>query len=128
MKILEDLLYTEDHEWIRKENSEVIEGITDYAQSELQDIIYLELPEVGVLVKQGEPIGSIEAVKAVSDLYAGVSGKIVEVNSELEEKPELINKDPYEAGWIVKIEPSHPDELNTLLEPSEYRELIEKEE
>lgn len=128
MKILEDLLYTEDHEWIRKENSEVIEGITDYAQSELQDIIYLELPEVGALVKQGEPIGSIEAVKAVSDLYAGVSGKIVEVNSELEEKPELINKDPYEAGWIVKIEPSDPDELNTLLEPSEYRELIEKEE
>ncbi len=128
MKILEDLLYTEDHEWIRKENSEVIEGITDYAQSELQDIIYLELPEVGAEVKQGEPIGSIEAVKAVSDLYAGVSGKIVEVNSELEEKPELINKDPYEAGWIVKIEPSDPDELNTLLEPSEYRELIEKEE
>lgn len=126
-KIPKDLLYTEEHEWIREENGKITEGISDFAQSELQDIVYIELPEVGLEIVQGDPIGTIEAVKTVTDLYAGVSGKIIKVNKELESKPELINKDPYEAGWIVKIELSEPGELGTLLSPSEYKKLTQEE-
>jgi glycine cleavage system H protein len=125
-KIPNDLLYTEDHEWARKEGNKITEGITDYAQSELQDIVFVELPEEGQEVVQGDPIATIEAVKTVTDLYAAVSGKIIETNGELDSKPELINKDPYEDGWIVKIKVSDPAELDTLLEPSEYRKLLEE--
>ncbi|MEJ2567358.1 MAG: glycine cleavage system protein GcvH [candidate division WOR-3 bacterium] len=126
-KIPKDLLYTEDHEWARKENGEVIEGITDFAQSELQDIVYIELPEVGQEVAQGDSIATIEAVKTVTDLYAAVSGSVVKVNKELEKKPELINKDPYDSGWIVKIKISDPAELDTLLMPAEYKKVIQEE-
>jgi len=125
-KIPNDLLYTEDHEWARKEGNKITEGITDYAQSELQDIVFVELPEVGQEVVQGDPIATIEAVKTVTDLYAAVSGKIIETNGELDSKPELINKDPYEDGWIVKIRVSDLAELDTLLEPSEYKKLLEE--
>jgi glycine cleavage system H protein len=128
MKILDELFYTEDHEWIRQENGEVVEGITDYAQSELSDIVYIELPETGIDVRKGEAIGTIEAVKTVSDLYAAVSGTISGINKDLEEHPDLINKDPYDAGWIVRIKISEPDELKELLDSEEYREIIEREE
>jgi glycine cleavage system H protein len=127
MEIPKDLFYTEDHEWARKEDDEIIEGITDYAQSELQDIVYIELPEVGMEVAQGDPIATIEAVKTVTDLYAAVSGKITEVNKELDSKPEFINKDPYDGGWIVRIKISDLAELDTLLDASEYRKLIQEE-
>jgi glycine cleavage system H protein len=127
IKIPKDLLYTEDHEWARKENGEITEGITDFAQSELQDIVFIELPEAGQEVAQGDSIATIEAVKTVTDLYAAVSGKIVKVNKELEKKPELINKDPYDTGWIVKIKISEPAELETLLVPSEYKKVIKEE-
>lgn len=127
VKIPKDLLYTEDHEWTRKENGEITEGITDFAQSELQDIVYIELPEVGQGVVQGDSIATIEAVKTVTDLYAAVSGEIVRVNKELESKPELINKDPYDTGWIVKIKISDPAELDTLLVASEYKKIIQEE-
>ena len=127
VKIPKDLLYTEDHEWIRKENGEITEGLTDFAQSELQDIVYIELPEVGQEVAQGDSIATIEAVKTVTDLYAAISGKIVKVNKELEAKPELINKDPYDTGWIVKIKISDVVELDTMLVPSEYKKVIQEE-
>ncbi|MCK4321565.1 glycine cleavage system protein GcvH [candidate division WOR-3 bacterium] len=128
MKILDELFYTENHEWIRQENGEIVEGITDYAQSELSDIVYIELPEEGVEVHKGEAIGTIEAVKTVSDLYTALSGKIVEVNRELEDHPDLINKDPYDAGWIVRIKISDPEELKDLLDAEEYKGMIEREE
>jgi glycine cleavage system H protein len=128
MKILDELFYTEDHEWVRQENGEVVEGITDYAQSELSDIVYIELPETGIDVHKGEAIGTIEAVKTVSDLYAAVSGTISDINKDLEEHPDLINKDPYDAGWIVRIKISEPEELNDLLDSEEYKEIIEREE
>jgi glycine cleavage system H protein len=127
MEIPKDLLYTEDHEWARREDGEIIEGITDYAQSELQDIVYIELPEVGMEVAQGDPIATIEAVKTVTDLYAAVSGKIVEVNKELDSKPEFVNKDPYDGGWIVRIKISDLAELDTLLDARDYRKLIQEE-
>ena len=127
LKVPTDILYTEDHEWARKEDDKITEGITDFAQSELQDIVYVELPEVGLEVMQGDSIATIEAVKTVTDFYAAVSGTIIETNKELESKPELVNKDPYEDGWIVKIEMSEPAELDTLLDPSEYKKLLEEE-
>jgi glycine cleavage system H protein len=128
LRIPKDLLYTEDHEWARKEDGEIVEGITDFAQAELQDIVFVELPEVGQEVAQGDSIATIEAVKTVTDLYAAVSGKIVKVNKELEKKPELINKDPYDAGWIAKIKISDTAELETLLTPIEYKKVIQEEE
>ncbi len=127
IKIPKGLLYTEDHEWARKENEGIAEGITDFAQSELQDIVFIELPEIGQEVAQGDSIATIEAVKTVTDLYAAVSGKIVKINKELEKKPELINKDPYDTGWIVKIQMSDPAELETLLAPSEYKKVIQED-
>lgn len=127
MEILEDLLYTEDHEWVRKENGEIVEGITDYAQSELSDIVYVELPDEGRTIRKGEAIGTIEAVKTVIDVIAAVSGTIIEVNRKLDEHPELLNEDPYEDGWIVRIKVDDPAELETLLDASDYNELIKKE-
>lgn len=127
IKIPKDLLYTEDHEWARKENGDITEGITDFAQAELQDIVFVELPEIGQEVVQGDSIATIEAVKTVTDLYAAVSGKIIKINKELEKKPELINKDPYDTGWIVKIKISDPAELETLLVPAEYKKEIQED-
>jgi len=127
VKIPNDLLYTEDHEWARKENGKITEGITDFAQSELQDIVFIELPEIGQEVMQGDPIATIEAVKTVTDLYAAVSGEITKVNRLLESKPELINKDPYDEGWLVEIKISEPAELETLLDPSEYKKILQEE-
>jgi glycine cleavage system H protein len=124
MTIPEHLKYTKDHEWIRVEGEIGTIGITDYAQGELGDIVFVELPPKGRTVKQGESFGTIEAVKAVSDLYAPVSGEVTEVNPGLEKTPELINKDPYGGGWMIKLKLGHERDLGTLLGAKEYRQLI----
>lgn len=124
MNLPEELYYTKDHEWARVEGDTATVGITDYAQSELGDIVYVELPEVGATVKQGESFGTIEAVKAVSDLYAPLSGEVTEVNTNLEDSPELVNQDPYGAGWMIKIKISNPDEVNNLLSKADYEKLL----
>lgn len=124
MVVEKDLLYTEEHEWIRTEDNIATVGITDYAQSELGDIVFVELPETGATTKQMEPFGTIEAVKAISDLYAPLSGEVTEVNSLLEQQPEIINQDPYGEGWMIKIKISDPTELETLLSADEYETKI----
>jgi len=122
-----DRRYTKTDEWAKlEEGNKVREGITDFAQKELKDIVGIELPEVGKEVKKGESIGVIESVKATADLYAAVSGKIVEVNERLLEEPELLNKDPYGEGWIVVIEMSDPKEYEELLTPEQYVEHLKK--
>jgi len=126
MTFPENLKYTKDHEWIRVEGDTGIVGITEYAQGELGDVVFVELPQIGKQVKQGESFGTIEAVKAVSDLYAPIAGDVTEINSELEKAPELVNKDPYGKGWIMKLKISDKKELNTLLDVKAYRELIGK--
>ena len=124
MEIREEFLYTKEHEWVAIENNVATVGITDYAQSELGDIVFLELPEVGTEIKQMEPFGTIEAVKAVSDLYSPVSGEIIEVNTSLEDEPDQINSDPYGDGWIIKMKMSDETELDALLSAGEYKDLI----
>ena len=118
-----ELKYTKDHEWIRLDESIGQIGITDYAQEQLGDVVYVELPEVGRVVTQGEQFGSVESVKAVSDLYCPVSGEVVEVNTALETQPELVNKDPHQ-NWIIVVKLSKPDELDTLIDADAYGELI----
>jgi len=122
--IIDSVKYTKEHEWVRIEGDIAIEGITDYAQSELSDIVMLEPPKVGRKVKAGEAVGTIEAVKAVSDLYAALSGEVAEVNEKLIKDPSIINKDPYNEGWLYKIKIADPNELNNLLTPEQYKELI----
>src|SRR6266446_6154742 len=126
MTFPEQLKYTKDHEWIRLENGIGTVGITDYAQGELGDIVFVELPAKGRKLKQGESFGTIEAVKAVSDLFAPVSGEVVGVNNDLDRSSELINKEPYQSGWIIKIKITRTEELGALLGSKEYRELIGK--
>ena len=123
--VLEHLLYTESHEWLNVEDDIVILGITDYAQHELGDIVYVELPGVGDELTKGEALGSIEAVKAVEDIISPVSGEVLEVNEILEDAPETINKSAFEKGWIVKIKLSDPTELDALLKANDYAKLIE---
>ena len=124
MEIQDDFLYTKEHEWIALEEDIATVGITDYAQSELGDIVFVELPEIGTEVAQSEPFGTIEAVKAVSDLYAPLSGEIIEVNTSLEDEPEQINSDPYGNGWMVKIKVTDESELDNLLSAGQYKDLI----
>ncbi|GAB4371968.1 MAG: glycine cleavage system protein GcvH [Calditrichia bacterium] len=124
MQIPDELKYTKDHEWARVENDVATVGITDFAQSELGDIVFVELPAVGTTTTQGESFGTIEAVKAVSDLFAPVSGEIIEVNEKVVNEPDIINKDPYGEGWFVKIKISDPAELDKLLDKAQYEELI----
>ncbi len=124
MKILKDLLYTEEHEWVSVEEDVATIGITDYAQGELGDVVFVELPAVGAEVKQMESFGTIEAVKAVSDLFAPVSGQVVEVNEALADQPELVNKDPYVDGWMIKIKISDLSEVESLLKADAYKSLI----
>jgi glycine cleavage system H protein len=129
MQFPENLKYTKEHEWVRVENDSIgVVGITDYAQSELGDIVYVELPQIGKQVKQLEPFGTIEAVKAVSDLFSPLSGEVIEVNEKLKDSPDLINKDPYGEGWIIKIKIKISDlsELNNLLSAEDYKKLIGK--
>jgi glycine cleavage system H protein len=124
MNIPSDLYYTKDHEWVRLDGEECTLGVTDYAQSELGDIVYLELPEVGAGVKRSTTFGAIEAVKAASDLFSPITGEIVAVNSLLEDNPELINQSPYEDGWIIKVKVNDKNILDTLLGPAEYSKII----
>lgn len=125
MEIPEELRYTSEHEWVAIEGETATIGISDYAQDELGDIVFVELPKIGHLTKQMEPFGTIEAVKAVSDLYAPLSGEIVEVNNLLQDQPELINTDPYGEGWMIKIKISDESELQGLLAAEDYRAQIE---
>lgn len=120
------LKYTKEHEWIKAEGNVGIVGITHFAQDQLGDVVFVELPAVGRVLKQGEQFGVVESVKTVSDLYSPVSGKVVEVNGELEATPELVNQGPYEAGWMLKIEMSNPDELNQLLDADAYAKFVEE--
>lgn len=120
----EDLKYTKDHEWIRVENNIGTVGITDHAQSELGDVVFVDIPKDLTEVKKGEAFGTIEAVKTVADIYAPVSGKVLEINTSVNDKPEIVNKDPYGEGWLVKIELTNPEEINDLLSVEEYKQLI----
>lgn len=124
--ISEGVKYTKEHEWVKIEGDVAIVGITDYAQSELSDIVMVEPPEVGRKVKAGEAIGTIEAVKAVSDLFAGLSGEVIEINDKVVADPSIINKDPYGEGWLYKLKIENPKEVDGLLLPDQYKELIEK--
>jgi glycine cleavage system H protein len=126
MNFPENLKYTKEHEWILVNGDTGTIGITDHAQGELGDVVFVELPGAGKNVKQGETFGSIEAVKAVSDLYAPVSGSIVEINKELGTTPEVVNKDPYGKGWMIKIKIVNPGELASLLDAAAYRALTGK--
>jgi len=126
MNILENLKYTEDHEWIREDGEFAYVGITDFAQSELGDIVFVEVETVGENIEQKESFGTIEAVKTVSDLFMPIGGEIVEFNENLEDEPELINKDAFDKGWIIKIKINNKSELNDLLSASDYKNLIEK--
>lgn len=123
-EIREDLLYTEDHEWVRVEGDRCRVGITDHAQNELTDIVYAEVPELGRKVRKGEPIGAVESIKTVAEVYAPVSGEIVESNSALEESPQLVNESPYELGWFAVIKIEDPSELDSLMSADRYRSYI----
>ena len=121
----ENLYYTKEHEWLKVEGDTAIMGITDYAQKSLHEIVFVDLPEVGRKVKQMESIGTVESVKAVSEIYTPISGEIIEVNTELNEKPELVNQDPYGKGWIAKIQPENlEEELKNLMTPQQYKEHL----
>ena len=126
MKFPENVKYSNDHEWIRVEGDVAYVGITDYAQSELGEIVYVDVTTVGETLQAGEVFGSIEAVKTVSDLMMPVSGKILELNADLDATPELVNSDPYGNGWIVKIEVTQPGEIDNLLSADQYKQLLGK--
>jgi glycine cleavage system H protein len=121
-----DLKYAKTHEWLRLEGDTATIGITDFAQGELSDIVYVEITAVGKTVKRDEPIGTIEAVKAVSDLYSPISGQVIAGNDSLKDSPASVNKDPYGGGWMAKIKVSDPTELKNLLDAAAYTELAEK--
>ena len=123
----EDSRYAKSHEYIHVEGGVGTIGITDYAQKELGDVVFVELPQVGAELDQGDELGSIESVKAVSELFSPVSGEVVEVNEALAEKPELVNTDPYGDGWMIRIKLKTPDEVDELMDAEEYEEYIEKE-
>ncbi|MFD1849379.1 glycine cleavage system protein GcvH [Oceanobacillus bengalensis] len=127
MSLPEELLYSKEHEWVKKEEKKVRIGITDFAQDELGDIVFVELPEVGDTLTADEPFGSVESVKTVSELYAPVSGTVVEVNEDLEDSPEFVNESPYEKAWMVVLELSDESELDNLLTAAAYKELTEQD-
>ena len=124
MNLPENLKYTDDHEWVSVKDDVAIIGITDFAQSELGDIIFVEFPDTGMSINQKDSVGTLEAVKTVADIYSPVTGEVIEVNDNLESSPELINEDPYEEGWILKIKISNKDELDGLLSNSDYEKMI----
>ncbi|BAD65520.1 glycine cleavage system H protein [Shouchella clausii KSM-K16] len=123
----EELKYSEEHEWVKTEDGKVRIGITDFAQSELGDIVFVELPEVGDEIEADEPFGSVESVKTVSELYAPISGKVVEVNEELDDSPELVNESPYEKAWMIVVEPADASEVDKLMSAGEYAEMISED-
>jgi len=125
MNIPENLKYTKDHEWIRVEGEEAFVGITDYAQGELGDIVFIEIETEGEELAKEEVFGTIEAVKTVSDMFMPVGGEVLEVNAKLEESPEVVNKDPYGDGWLIKIKLTDTNELDELLDAAAYKNLLE---
>ena len=127
MNIPKDLKYSEEHEWVKVEGNIARIGITDFAQDELGDIVFVELPEVGDEVAADDAFGSVESVKTVSELYAPVSGKVVEINGELEDSPEFVNESPYDKAWMIAVEMSDPSELDKLLSADEYEKIASEE-
>lgn len=125
MNIPEELKYTEEHEWVRIEDNIAIVGITDFAQGELGDIVYLEIDTLDSQIDSNEVFGTVEAVKTVSDLFMPIAGKVVEVNPSLEDNPELVNEDPYGEGWIIKIDITDESQLDSLLSASDYKNLVD---
>ena len=126
MSLTENLLYSEEHVWAKQEGDRVRIGITDFAQGDLGDIVFVELPELGDEIEADEPFGSVESVKTVSELYAPIGGRVIEINEELENSPELINESPYDEAWIIAVEPFDESELEELLSDEEYEEFIEE--
>ena len=126
MDIKENLKYTKDHEWVKLEGNIATVGVTDFAQSELGDIVYVEVDTIDETLDKDEVFGTVEAVKTVSDLFLPISGKIIEFNESLSDSPESINDSPYDDGWIIKVEVSNPDEINQLLNNKDYSDLIGK--
>lgn len=124
MNIPKDLRYTKEHEWVKIEGNTAIIGITDHAQHELGDIVFVELPEVGDTVALEQAFGSVESVKTVSELYAPISGTVAAINDELSDSPELVNESPYENAWMIKVELSNLEEVDALLTPEQYEALI----
>lgn len=127
MEFPEDLKYSKEHEWVLVEGNVATVGITDYAQDQLGDIVFVELPAIGDKVSKEDAFGVVESVKAVSDIYAPISGKVLEVNDDLPETPEMLNEDPYGDGWIIKIDMSDLDELQDLMTAAEYEEYVAEE-
>ena len=127
LKLPEDLSYTKDHEWAKTEGDIILVGITDYAQDQLGDIVFVEMPEVGDTFQAGDEFGTLESVKAVSELYLPLRGEIVEVNEDLDDSPELINQDPYK-GWIVKVKPENMAEMESLLDRDGYLGILQGSE
>jgi len=127
MKFPEDLLYTESHEWVKDEGSQVTIGLTDYAQNQLKDIVYVELPEVGSEFKKGESIGVVESVKTVADIFSPITGKVMVTNLTLKDHPQFVNEDPYGKGWMVKMEVKDKEELKGLLSSQAYQGSLPEE-
>lgn len=125
MKFDPTCLYLETHEWVRAEGDEGTIGISDYAQSELNDVVYVELPEVGDALEKGEEFGIVESAKAASEVYTPVSGQVIAVNQELEDSPELVNQDPFGAGWMIRVKMMDPNELEQLLDAEAYKQVCE---
>lgn len=124
MNVPANLKYTKDHEWIKVEGSNAVVGVTDFAQSQLGDVVFIEIETQGETLAKEEVFGTIEAVKTVSDMFMPVGGEILEVNSKLSDSPDVVNKDPYGDGWMIKIKITDPSQLNGLLSPEQYKELI----
>jgi len=123
----EENLYTKDHEWVNVQGDLATVGITEYAQRELGDVVYVDLPEVGDIFEASDPFGSVESVKAVSEVFCPLSGEIVEVNSKLEQTPELVNQSPHQKAWMIRLRVSNPDELDELLSAEEYEEYLQEQ-
>jgi glycine cleavage system H protein len=124
LNLPDDLRYAEDHEWARSEGGNIRVGIDDYAQDQLGDIVYVDLPQVGDTFSKGEEFGSVESVKAVSELYLPVGGEVIEINTKLEDSPELVNASPYDDGWMVLVKPDDPAELDALMDKNAYLEIL----
>lgn len=128
MSVPNDLRYSDEHVWVKVEGNNVRVGITDFAQSELGDIVFVELPEVGSEIQANEPFGSVESVKTVSELYAPVNGKVVEVNEELDDSPELVNESPYDKAWMIVVQPANMSEVDKLKTAEQYEKIISKDD
>ncbi|RKD68856.1 glycine cleavage system H protein [Sinobaca qinghaiensis] len=124
MSVPKELKYSEEHEWVKTEGEKVRVGITDFAQSELGDIVFVELPEVGDEIKADEPFGSVESVKTVSELYAPLSGTVVEVNEDLDDSPEFVNDSPYDKAWMIVVEPSDSSQIDDLMSAEDYEKMV----